>query len=311
MFTNPLTIGPPRDPPGDDVSEPGRILDTMTVEAPTVWQRGRRYDVDGASRRFADIPDDPFERFHLLFDTRFDAVGRWGASHLGVDVPEERYITHTNPVETVEWLLPGWRVLSRLKTVHTVTWADSGDTFWSLAGRPQPRDRKGVREHLLLAQDTCSLYMKGRAEEPGSQARDREPLRWMVFSLPTTNVRPFFRSYGNPPVRSHHFRNWTPSERVWVINFALRSAVMAPSPLGLAQTLCERLANPPQEPKWYPDTDQARTLAQALAGKTGSGTHHSGASRKAALAQYAGELKAVRTMLALGAMPAWDHIISD
>lgn len=271
--------------------------------APTTYQRRGSWP---SGRRREPVSENPYERFHLFWN---DDLAGFKPSHMGLDWPEERCIDRTNPIETVEWLLPGWRVLTRLRTEQTVTWADNGDTYWSLAGRKQPRDKKGVREHLLLARTPDQSSQWPLPEHAAGQTT----ANWMLFSLPTTNVRPYFRAYGHSPITSQHWRNWTPWERLWATSFALRSAVIGQTPLALVNSLCLMHEDPPHPPdrKWWPASDQARTLAAALAGQTGSGTHHSGASRKAALAEHAQPLAAVRSLFALGARPEWHAIVND
>lgn len=266
------------------------------------------------------MPDNPYERYHLFWD---DTVSGFRSSHWGLDIPEERFIDRTNPIETVEWLLPGWRVLTRLRTEQTLDWTDTGDTYWRLAGRKEPRREKGVREHLLLALDPDTLPDEGRPDgcqigrlagqwPVAEHATTNQIAHWMLFSLATTNTRPFFRSYGRAPISSHHWRNWTASERVWATSFALRTAVVAPTPYALVTSLCGLHEDPPPDRKWWPIPDLAHTLAAGLAGQTGSGTHHSGASRKVALARHADTLQQTRTTLAtmqaLGALREWDDI---
>lgn len=273
------------------------MTSTPAAASPAPYRRGTW----APGRRREPLPENPYERFHLAWS---DDFAGFRASHIGLDIPEERCIDRTNPIETVEWLLPGWRVLTRLRTEKVLTWRDTGDTAWAYTGRTEPPAQKGCREHLLLARDP---------DVANTQDTAPSAMKWALFSLPTTNARPFFLSYGRSPITSHHFRNWTAWERMFATQFSLRTAVVGATPLVLVDSLCMMHEDPPSpgDSKWWNVPDLTRTLAAALAGQTGSGTHHSGASRKAALALHADTLTATRTMLALGAFPAWNAIQAD
>lgn len=275
---------------------------TAAAVAPTAYRRGLR----APGRRYEPVSENPYERFHLYWDPE---VERFGASHIGLDVPEERFIARTNPIETVEWLLPGWRVLTRLRSGKDLDWRDTPRAW----GAPTPLHvQQGIREHLLMARDTTQSAQPGISRVSGKPITSGTPGNWMLLSLPTTNAHPFFRAWGNVPINRWHFRNWEPSERSWVVQWALRTANVGPTPVALADSLCLQHEDPPQpgDRKWWTAPDHVRTLALALAGQTGSGTHHSGASRKAALALHADTLTATRSMLALGAVRDWDAIVA-
>lgn len=284
----------------------------VTAKNPTVHPRGRRRSPDGRSRRFEDIPEDTHERFHLFWDP---SRARFGASHMGLDYPEERFITGTNPIETVEWLLPGWRVLTRLRTAQDLGWRDTPRPW----GSPTPlRTQQGIREHLLMAhdnpRDTTRASDTVESADSADSADEGMPGNWMLLSLPTTNAHPFFRTWGtNAPISRWHWRNWEPRERAWAVQWALRTALVAPTPIALADSLCLQHEDPPApgDRDWWTAPDHARTLALGLAGQTGSGTHHSGASRKAALTRHTATLDATRTLLALGAVPHWDALLRN
>lgn len=273
-----------------------------TATSPTAYQRGRR----APARRYEPVPEDPYQRFHLYWDAE---VERFGASHMGLDYPEERFIARTNPIETVEWLMPGWRVLSRVRTEEPLTWRDTPRAW----GAPTPlHTQSGCQEHLLMAHDHPQPATPGISRISGEPVTAGTPGNWMLLSLATTNAHPFFRAWGNAPISRWHFRNWEPHERSWVVQWALRTAIVAPTPVALADTLCLQHEDPPEsgDRKWWTAPDRVRALALGLAGQTGSGTHHSGASRKAALARHAETLAATRAMLALGAVRDWDAIVA-
>lgn len=252
-------------------------------------------------------------RFHLFWDA---GLAGFKSSHIGLDRTDQRRIRRTTPVETVEWLLPGWRVLTRLTSATTLTWRDNPNTTWAFTGGEAPPRQQGCREHMLLARDTTP-FTSAEPAEPSSTSvstsvsvSPNNSADWMLFSLPTTAAAPFFRAWGNPPIRSWNFKTWEPHERAWAVQFALRTAIPAPTPLALANSLCLMLEDPPDadDQSWWPVPDLITTLAMALANKSGSGNHPSGASRKAALAQHADTLHTTRTMLALGAVRDWDAI---
>lgn len=273
----------------------------MSTSPPTVYRRGDRTP----RRRFEDISSNPYERFHLFWN---DEVSGFKSSHMGLDLPEERHINRTTPIETIEWLMPGWRVLTRLRTTQTATWRDTGDTYWSLTGRSEPKPQRADRDHLLLARD-IDLTDGGRLTVP-EHVLGQTVANWLLFSVPITNAPPFFRSYGRSPITSGHlWRDWMPWERLWVITFALRTAIIGGTPMDLVNSLCGLHEDPPSDPKFWPESDQARTLAAALDGQTGSGTHYSGASRKAALATHAAPLAAVRALSLLGGLREWDAVV--
>lgn len=250
------------------------------------------------NRLLEPVSENPFERFHLFWDPDCEA---FKSSHIGTSRGEDRYMRRTNPVETVEWLMPGWKVLTRLRTEEVLTWRDNGR---SIFGKDPVHPQKAKMEHMLIARHAP---VHGTAHD--SSTTD---LNWLLLTLPTTRASVMFRSWGEPQIRRWNFADWEPHERVWAIQFALRTATLAPTPVALANNVCllHEDAPDPADLKWWNPPHHAHTLALALVGKTGSGSHPSAASRRAALTDHADDLTAARTMVALGAVRDYDTVIA-
>lgn len=251
-----------------------------------------------ANRLLDPVSENPFERFHLFWDPTIEA---FKSSHIGMSRGDDRYIRRTNPVETVEWLIPGWRVLTRLRAEETLSWRDSGR---SIFGADPATQQKAKMEHMLIARHAPD---RNTAHDASAGA-----VNWALLTLPTTRASVMFRSWGEPHIRRWNFADWEPHERVWAIQFALRTAVLGASPVALADKVCrlhEDGCNT-NDLKWWNPPHQAHTLSLALNGKTGSGAHPSAASRKAALIEHAETLTAARTMFALGAVRDYDTVIA-